>query len=382
MFNVICERRGAEFGPEYVDILHDMVSRNLPEGMEGRFICYTDQPDELHPNIDVRPLDGPKEPGLFLHLNCCVIGPLDKIAERGLHYNDIEEYRPDGFTPGKKIILFPDKKPHECAGDWVEEVWKIGGGTVAEIVIDGSNVSRETAVNNLVSASKRVDAKWLEMGEPIDGDAVIIAGGPSLKDNLLTIQRLQARGAKLFALNNVPAYLATHNIFPDAHILLDALPSILAFAEGFKSGERYYSSQCDPAVLDHAGSELILWNSYIEGILEITPDAKDPFIGGGTTVGTRAMGLVHVLGYRRIHIFGMDSCYQDGTSHCYEQGEYATSINVRFDGKDYKSPPQLLAQVEEFKLTARSLMAFGCEIYVHGEGLLQAVARDMARNAA
>ncbi len=381
MFNVMCERRGTEFGPEYVNILFDMVSRNLPEGMEGRFICYTDQPDELHPNIHVRPLDAPKEPGLFLQLDCCVIGPLDKIAERGLHYNDIEEYRPDGFTPGKKIILFPDRKPHQCGG-WVQEVWKIGGGTVAEIVIDGSNVSREDAVNNIVSACNRQGARWLDLIEAHNGDAVIIAGGPSLKDNLLTIQRLQARGAKLFALNNVPAYLAQHGIYSEAHILLDALPCVLAFAQGFKSGERYYSSQCDPAVLDEAGCELILWNSYIEGLLEIVPDARDPFIGGGTTVGTRAMGLIHVLGYRKIHIFGMDSCSKDGASHCYEQGEYATSINVRFDGKDYTAPPQMLAQVEEFKLTARSLMAFGCEIYVHGEGLLQAVARDMARNAA
>lgn len=382
MFNVMCEWSGPKFGPEYPLNLFDMVSRNLPEGMTGSFIVYTDRTEPLHPNIDVRPLDAAREPGLFLHLDCCVIGPLDKIAERGLHWNDFEEYRPDGFTPGKKIIMFPDKKPHECVGDWVEEVWKIGGGTVAEIVIDGSNVSRETVVNNLLSSSKITDAKWLEMIEPHAGDAVIIAGGPSLKNNLLTIQHLQARGAKLFALNNVPAYLEQHGIFPDAHILLDGLPSVLAFAQGFKSGGRYYSSQCDPAVLDHAGSELVLWNSYIEGLLDIIPDAKDPFIGGGTTVGTRSMGLVHVLGYRKIHIFGMDSCYQDGTSHCYDQQEYSTSINVRFDGKDYKSPPQLLAQVEEFKLVARQLMAFGTEIYVHGDGLLQAVARDMARNAA
>jgi len=278
--------------------------------------------------------------------------------------------------------MFPDIKPHQCLGDWVEEVWKIGGGTVAEIVIDGSNTSRDTVVANIVHNCNRKGAKWLELADAHDGHAVIIAGGPSLKDNLLTIQHMQSRGAKLFALNNVPAFLATHGIKPDAHVLLDALPSILAFAQAFQGGERYYSSQCDPAVLDHAGDELIMWNSYIEGLLDIVSDAKDPFIGGGTTVGTRSMGLLHVLGYRKIHIFGMDSCFQDGASHCYDQGEYATSINVRFDGKDYKSPPQLLAQVEEFKLTARQLMAFGCEIYVHGEGLLQAVARDMARNAA
>jgi len=381
MFNVICERRGTELGPEYVNILFDMVSRNLPEGMVGKFICHTDQPDKLHPNIDVRPLDGPTEPGLFLQLDCCVVGPLDKIAERGLHWNDMEEYQPDGFTPGKKIIVFPNKKPHECDG-WVQEVWKIGGGTVAEIIIDGANTSREAVVTNIIHNCARNGSKWIELTDAHSREAVIVAGGPSLKDNLLTLQRLQARGAKLFALNKVPIYLEENGIFADAHVLLDALPCVLEYAQGFKSGERYYSSQCDIAVLDHAGSELIQWNSYIENLLDIYPDAKDPFIGGGTTVGTRSMGLLHVLGYRKIHIFGMDSCFQNGASHCFDQPEYATSINVRFDGKDYKSPPQMLAQVEEFKLTARQLMAFGCEIYMHGEGLLQAVARDMARNAA
>lgn len=381
MFNVMCERRGTEFGQEYVNILYDMVSRNLPEGLEGRFICYTDQLDELHPSIDVRPLDDPKEPGIFLRLDCCIVGPLDKIVERGLHWNDIEEYCPDGFTVGKKIILFPAKNPHECDG-WVQEVWKIGGGTVADIVIVGPNICRETIVRNLVSADKRRDARWIKLEDAKEGDAVIIAGGPSLRDNLLSIALLQARGAKLFALNNVPAYLAQQEIYPEAHILLDGLPSVLPFVEGFQGRERYYASQCDPSVLDAAGEDLILWNAYIEGLLEVCPDAKDPFIGGGSTIGTRAMGLVHALGYRRIHLFGMDSCYQDGTSHCYEQPEYASSIDVRFEGKSYKAPAQLLAQIEEFKFTARSLMAFGCEIYVHGEGLLQAVAATMTRKVA
>lgn len=381
MFNVMCEWHGTEFGPKYVNILHDMVRRNLPDGLEGRFICYTDQSDKLHPDIDVRPLADSRESGLTLGLAVCVVGPLDEIAERGLMIADLECYNPDGFTTGKKIIDFPNKKPHECGG-WVEEVWKIGGGTVADIVIIGPNVCRENISKNLDAADARQDAKWISIEPETAGEAVIIAGGPSLKDNLLTIARLQARGAKLFALNNVPTYLAEREIYPEAHILLDALPSVLPFVDGFKGGERYYASQCDPAVLDAAGTELILWNAYIEGMLEIIPNAKDPFIGGGSTIGTRAMGLVHVLGYRKIHLFGMDSCYQNGASHCYDQPEYASSIDVRFDGKSYKAPTQLLAQIEEFKFTARALMAFGCEIYVHGDGLLQDVAADMSRKVA
>jgi hypothetical protein len=45
MLHICCIRAGELFAPAYVDILFDSVRRNLADGFEGEFVCFTDQPD-------------------------------------------------------------------------------------------------------------------------------------------------------------------------------------------------------------------------------------------------------------------------------------------------------------------------------------------------
>jgi hypothetical protein len=52
----LCLKAGTLYGPEYVNNLRDMVSRNLPYGTRGRFVCLTDDPEGLDEGIDVIPL--------------------------------------------------------------------------------------------------------------------------------------------------------------------------------------------------------------------------------------------------------------------------------------------------------------------------------------
>lgn len=51
---IICIKWGTKFGPEYVNRLHGMVSRNITPPF--RLFCFTDDSDGLHPDIAVRPL--------------------------------------------------------------------------------------------------------------------------------------------------------------------------------------------------------------------------------------------------------------------------------------------------------------------------------------
>lgn len=64
MRNIVCVKEGnwpdgTGRGAEYVNILANSIFRNLPEGPQGRFICFTDDATGLDPAIEVRPL--PKE---------------------------------------------------------------------------------------------------------------------------------------------------------------------------------------------------------------------------------------------------------------------------------------------------------------------------------
>ena len=58
--NIVCMKWGSLYGPEYVNILFNMVNRNLT--LPFRFICMTDRPEGINAEIEVVPLPDFKEP--------------------------------------------------------------------------------------------------------------------------------------------------------------------------------------------------------------------------------------------------------------------------------------------------------------------------------
>lgn len=98
MLHVVCIKAGSAFGPDYPNILFDMVRRNLPEGFKGKFVCFTDDATGLDEGIEARPLphDLPGwwsklalfKPGLFnegdrivfLDLDTVITGRIDELC--------------------------------------------------------------------------------------------------------------------------------------------------------------------------------------------------------------------------------------------------------------------------------------------------------------
>jgi len=52
--NIICMKWGSKFGPDYVNRLYSMVSRNITG--DFRFICLTDNADGVCKGVEIRPL--------------------------------------------------------------------------------------------------------------------------------------------------------------------------------------------------------------------------------------------------------------------------------------------------------------------------------------
>jgi hypothetical protein len=244
-----------------------------------------------------------------------------------------------------------------------------------------ANISYETLEANLKAASARQGAPWLEECPEHDGTALIVAGGPSLATELEYIRHCQDHGEIIFAVNNVPAFLERNGITPDCHILLDSLPWVADFVHPHIPMVRYYSSQCDPAVHDLAPN-CILWTPHMIGLEQAFPNLRPPFVIGGTTVGTRALGLAYILGYRKFRLFGLDSSNDGDRHHAYEQIAYENeALDVKCGGKSFKAPLQLIAQAEEFQNIINLFMAEGCEISVYGNGLLRALADEMQKQS-
>lgn len=369
MLNLGCVWDSKDYGPDAPAILFDMISRNLPEGTEGQFFTFTDFQDDLGPWIVKRSLRADRSGVKMFPLNSVIVRPLDAILE----HKQIESCFYDGSFPDEaSIVIFADCHPKDC-DNWVKHVWKVGGGTTAELKFT-PNVPKDDLTANIRSAIQR-DCQWFEPRKAHGSTAYIIGGGPSLKNDAPFLRGVDA---SIFALNGVPAYLAQYGITADFHVMLDAAPSCLAFVSPNIPMIRYYASQCTPEVLDAAGSSLVCWHGGGEAMTAIKGHIFKHVVGGGSTGATRAIVLAYGLGFRKFHLFGMDSSYDGEVGHAYEQADYANFLDVTCGDQTFKSSPQLLGQAEDFKTILPDLIRAACEVTVHGNGLLKAIATQMA----
>lgn len=465
--NFVCVKWGDRYSAEYVNILFDMIGRNLPDGTQGRFVCFTDDPKGLHNTISTVPLTEGlagwwnkmvlfRERGddddtmVYFDLDTVITGALDEIVKYDGPFAILRDfYRPNGlqssvmiwrmelfydiwdayvsagcpqdiaggdqkwledyftaigFKPDILQDLFPGRfasyksqcqlmfprgtsivvfhglpRPHEVKNGWVPHVWKVGGGSAAEL-----EQICNTADNQLISNIKyavKSKLEWVKHNAAHDQTAVIVAGGPSLKATLPELRKI-ANNSAVFACNNVAQYLIDHSIPPDFHVMLDARPECIEFIPRCEHVHCLYASQVDPSVIKRAlfkGHQVKLWNPAIGGIADYLPDDPkfDVLVGGGSTVGLKAIALAFLMGYRKIHLFGFDSCYQDDTHHAYQQplndGEKVISITV--NGQEFKAAPWMVTQAHEFRELAPELVVKnGVELNVHGGGLIPYIA--------
>lgn len=468
--NFVCVKWGDRYSFEYVNILYDMIGRNLPVGTQGKFICFTDNNYGLHESIITQPLiDGLagwwnkmslfRERGddddtmIYFDLDTVITGALDDIVKYEGPFAILRDfYRPNGlqssvmiwrmelfygiwdayklagfpqdwpggdqkwlenyfssieFKPDILQDLFPGRfssykadcqlmfpngtsvvvfhglpRPHEVEGGWVPHIWKVGGGSAAELE-HICNTSDDQLISNIKSA---VSSKlpWIEQREPHDNTAVIVAGGPSLKMSLEELRGISNNSA-IFACNNVAQFLIDNSIMPDFHVMLDARQQCGEFIPRGHEVQCLYASQVHPDVIRNARLKwhhVTLWNPSIGGIQNyLTDDPKfDILVGGGSTVGLKAIALAFIMGYRKIHLFGFDSCYQDDKHHAYPQSlnDGEKVINVTVNGQEFKAAPWMVAQAHEFRDLAQELVVKnGVELNVHGGGLIPYIAHLM-----
>jgi FkbM family methyltransferase len=283
--------------------------------------------------------------------------------------------------PRTALVFFHGQpRPHEVTTGWVPHVWKVGGGAALALVLIGTVAQERVLANVLDAAIRGYDE--VAPSEAHDGLAIICGGGPSLTGQRFQIAALQGGGGLVFSTNQADAHLRVVGISPNFHIMLDARPQLCEWVN--PGGTKLYASICDPKTLARgaAAGRLGIWHPFTQGIEEILP--KDAMlIGGGNTVGLRAMALAFAMGFRRLALFGFDSCYTDGAHHAYAQplndGERVLDCIVA--GKRFKAAPWMASQAQDFREIATLLMEKGCEIVVHGEGMIAAVAEAMGRPA-
>lgn len=307
----------------------------------------------------------------------------DKIVSFKAHCTD------DWLPPASAVVCFHgEPRPHNCHAEWVKNVWQVSGATLPEFIMT-LNSKVEERRDNVVSASAR-DLPWLTGLPPHNREALLVAGGPSLKCGAAfrDIRKRQKAGAAVFTVNNTHDFLAKRAIRSDGYVMLDALDKNVAFVQKPQTGCTYYiASQCAPAVFDAlAGQNVVVWHAddatqdTVE-LLRPYADAKPiGIVGGGSTVGLRAMYLLHILGYRKIRLYGFDSCYaDDGTHHAYEQkwNDGQPALRVTAGGRDFYGAPWMVKQAQEFRDVWWTLIRSGAWVEVFGDGLISWLAKHL-----
>lgn len=218
-----------------------------------------------------------------------------------------------------------------------------------------------------------------------DGKVCIVGGAPSLKDTLPALHFHKGRGALVVALNNTHDWLAERGIEPDMHVMLDARAKSADFVRNPRKGVTYLiAAQCHPDVFDAlAGHEVIVWVADVPGMRELAQRTPKPvgLVGGGSTVGLKAMALMHLWGFRWQGLFGMDSCYRQDAHHAYPQAlnDNESRVETIYGGRRYTCAPWMVAQAEDFEHDARELQAKGATLKAYGTGLIQSILNDVTR---
>lgn len=313
------------------------------------------------------------------------------FEEKSLKADIIQDLYPDKFVSYKmhaqqgipekaSVICFHGlPRPHE-AGGWVDAVWEKGLSEFQSHVV--ANTSVDVAIKNIKGACEH-NLPWLEILPQNEGDVVIVGGSPSLKEKLSEIKARNDNGQFIIATNGTHDYLIENGIIPNAHIIIDARPENAKFVSKPNSEVHYYiAAQCAPETfkaLENDNTTLIHLNRM--GCIDIIPptDKQINLLSGGSTVGMIAISLAHCLGYRRFHLYGMDSSYSDDEHHAYKQdiNNHENVMEVTAGDRNFFAAPWMIQQANEFQQLARILVNEDCIITVAGDGLLPHIARLM-----
>lgn len=321
----------------------------------------------------------PEYPGGDQHWIECVLREREQSVQlwQDLFPGRFRSYKVEcqEFVPeGTSVVFFHGiPRPHQCGG-WVKDVWKVTGDTL----FFSLNVKEQRLKANIRHALSK--PHWLAMAEETQSLAIIVGGGPSLKDDLWRIRGHQMSGARVFATNNTYRFLKYNGIQADAHVMHDARADNLAFVP-VEDVACYYASQCHPDVLDAAGNRLVCWHPHTETCLQIIKDsAQGPImVSGGSTIGLNAMSLAYILGYRHFLLFGFDSCYSKDEHHAYPQAlnEGEPRVDYAIADHVFSCAPWMVQQAEQFTRLVQQLVELGCEISVYGYGLIPTIAAHL-----
>lgn len=216
-------------------------------------------------------------------------------------------------------------------------------------------------------------------------DKVAVVGfGPSLQDTWEQLKDFQY----IITCSGSHKFLIERGIIPTWHVEVDPRAhKIGLLGEPHPNVIYFPSSTSHPAYLEHLaklGPELFEKNVLLWHVFDNSEDGArilprgEWCITGGCDVGLRAMGIAAFLGFRDLHIFGLDGSARE-TRHAGEHPNTPKAYDIcTYDGVEYKTTAGMLEAARQVWHELDQMPAVKATFY--GEGLIQHMARNYQPN--
>lgn len=222
--------------------------------------------------------------------------------------------------------------------------------------------------------------------DPHHGEIVLCGSGPSIENNVEDIKALYANGHPVMAIKSTHDWLVDHGIRPQLALAVDPTEKIARLYQNPQPDCVYLiATQCHPEVYKAlAGYNVVIWNAYTkkaEGYWKNYVKRKRRvdkvyFINGGSTSGLRAITMAYLMGYRKVHLFGFDSCLRSQTDNLLKiSGERNTKQTcvVVVEDRHFFCDPAMACQGNEFMKQVRHTPRL--QVRVWGDGFIPYVSK-------
>jgi hypothetical protein len=280
----------------------------------------------------------------------------------------------DATNAGEYVVV---AKPYLLLGEIK------GKGAVAD------EIRNEQMRTNVGLVSKRLKVR--NPLEPHNRVAIILCYGPSLEETwqtaILEKQALDAeKGADLVSVSGAHDYLIARGVVPKYHIECDPRKHKGDMLTKPHRNTEYLMASCvHPDVIGKLVArkrKVRLWHlNNGDGSLAaaMEADKNAVLIGGGGSVGLRAIPVLMAMGYRRFIVHGMDCSHRGDASHAgHHTGKKTDRIEVRCHSchRHFITSPVLVTYQRNFDdlrqyIGDPSKDPTKIEIILRGDGLLQ-----------
>lgn len=240
------------------------------------------------------------------------------------------------------------------------------------------NRHRDYFVDNHKAALKRCLPKFNDLpglGTERSTPLAVIGGGPSLK-----LAEIEQFNGERMVCGTAHGHLRRNNVRFDYAVAYEPDPvETLFFMNPLKTAHYLVATHCHISLFDVLQAcRVSVWCSAGDMPRWHLPW---PPVGGGCMVALRAIPLAVIMGYKDLHLFGIDSSFSDDGEYAYDQREF---------GAAYRTPTLIHRKVGDrsfmtsraFDLQARQLMSmldkWGhlFKVTVHGDSMIAAMVKE------